>query len=71
MVLPDNHEIRLQLAKGKQSAQLTVDGISIQEIDPNFEIILKKSTKHLLVLKDPFHNYFDLLREKLKFGERA
>jgi len=71
MVLPDDHEIRLQLAKGKQSAQLTVDGISIQDIDPSFEIILKKSEDNLLVLKDPFHNYFDLLREKLKFGERA
>lgn len=71
IVLPDNHEIRLQLAKGNQSAQLTVDGQSIQDIDSSFEIILKKSDKHLLVLKDPFHNYFDLLREKLKFGERA
>lgn len=71
IVLPDDHEIRLQLAKGNQSAQLTVDGISIQEIDPSFEIILNKSAENLLVLKDPFHNYFDLLREKLKFGERA
>jgi len=71
IVLPDHHEIRLQLAKGDQSAQLTVDGISIQDIDPGFEIILKKSEENLLVLKDPFHNYFDLLREKLKFGERA
>jgi NAD+ kinase len=71
IVLPDHHEIRLQLAKGDQSAQLTVDGQSIQDIDSQIEIILKKSTDHLLVLKDPFHNYFDLLREKLKFGERA
>ncbi|MGH1467634.1 MAG: NAD(+)/NADH kinase [Bdellovibrionales bacterium] len=71
IVLPEDHEIRLQLAKGDQSAQLTIDGQSIQDIDPNFEIILKKSTDNLLVLKDPFHNYFDLLREKLKFGERS
>lgn len=71
IVLPDDHEIRLQLAKGNQFAQLTVDGISVQEIDPSFEIILKKSKENLLILKDPFHNYFDLLREKLKFGERA
>lgn len=71
IVLPDNHEIRLQLAKGDQNAQLTIDGQSIQDIDPSFEIILRKSTDTLLVLKDPFHNYFDLLREKLKFGERT
>lgn len=71
IVLPDDHEVRLQLAKGDQSAQLTIDGQSIQDIDPNFEIILKKSNDKLLVLKDPFHNYFDLLREKLKFGERS
>lgn len=71
IVLPDDHEIRLQLAKGDQTAQLTIDGQNIQEIDPNFEIILKKSPDKLLVLKDPFYNYFDLLKEKLKFGERA
>ncbi len=71
IVLPDDHEIRLQLAKGDQNAQLNIDGQNIQDIDPNFEIILKKSNENLLVLKDPFQNYFDLLREKLKFGERS
>jgi NAD+ kinase len=71
IVLPDDHVIRLQLAKGDQSAQLTIDGIRIQDVDPTFEITLKKSADQLLVLKDPFHNYFDLLKEKLKFGERA
>ncbi len=71
IVLPDHHEIRLQLAKGDQNAQLNIDGQSIQDIDPDFEVILKKSNKSLLVLKDPFHNYFDLLKEKLKFGERS
>ncbi len=71
IVLPEEHEVRLQLAKGDQTAQLTIDGQNIQEIDPSFEIILKKSPDKLLVLKDPFYNYFDLLREKLKFGERA
>lgn len=71
IVLPDSHEVRLQLAKGNQKGQLTIDGQHIQEIDPNFEILIKKSGEKLLVLKDPYHNYFDLLREKLKFGERA
>lgn len=71
IVLPDEHEIRLQLAHGPQKASLTIDGIHIQEIDSSFEIQIKKSKESLLVLKDPFHNYFDLLREKLKFGERA
>ncbi len=71
IVVPDSHEIRLQLSSGDQIAQLTIDGQRITDIDSNHELRIKKSEKSLLVLKDPYHNYFDLLREKLKFGERA
>lgn len=70
IVVSDSTEIRLQLATGNQKAQLTIDGQSIQDIDPLVELRIKKSDKNLLVLKDPYYNYFDLLREKLKFGER-
>lgn len=71
IVVPDSLDLRLQLFPGEQVAQLTIDGIRVTDIDPEFEIKIKKSEQGLLVLKDPYYNYFDLLREKLKFGERA
>ena len=70
IVLPDDHIIKLQLASGDQKANFTLDGILIQEISDKHEIVVTKSKETLKVLKDPNHNYFDLLREKLKFGER-
>lgn len=70
LVLPDNHIIKLQLSPGDQRANFTLDGILIQEISDKHEIVVTKSKETLKVLKDPNHNYFDLLREKLKFGER-
>lgn len=71
IVLPDHHTICLELAEGDQSASFTLDGILIQEIKPNHKLIITKSEHNIKVLKDPTHNYFSLLREKLKFGERA
>ena len=71
LVLPDDHTISLKLAEKDQSASFTLDGILIQEIKPNHKLIITKSEYSLKVLKDPTHNYFSLLREKLKFGERT
>lgn len=70
IILPDHHIIKLKLATGDQKANFTLDGILIQEISDKHEIVITKSKETLKVLKDPHHNYFDLLREKLKFGER-
>jgi len=71
IVLPDDHKICIQLADGDQSASFTLDGILIQEITPKHKLMVTNSESNIKVLKDPAHNYFSLLREKLKFGERA
>jgi NAD+ kinase len=71
LVLPDHHRICLELAEGDQRASFTLDGILIQEINSSHKLVITKSKYNIKVLKDPEHNYFSLLREKLKFGERA
>ena len=71
LVVPDDHKICIELADGDQSASFNLDGILIQEITPKHKLIITKSESNIKVLKDPTHNYFSLLREKLKFGERA
>ena len=71
LVVPDSHTICIELAEGDQSASFTLDGILIQEITPNHKLFITKSEHNIKVLKDPSHNYFSLLREKLKFGERS
>ena len=71
LVLPDSHTICLKLADKDQSASFTLDGILIQEIHLEHKLVITKSEHNIKVLKDPTHNYFTLLREKLKFGERS
>lgn len=70
IVFPDHLELRLRLAPGNQTAQLTVDGRKGESITEHDTIVIKKSTHIHYVLRKTGHNYFDLLREKLKFGQR-
>lgn len=70
IVFPDHLELRLRLAPGHQTAQLTIDGRKVEAITEHDTVIIKKSTHQHFVLRKKGHNYFDLLREKLKFGQR-
>lgn len=70
IVFPDSLELKLRLAPGQQTAQLTVDGRKAQTITEHDFIMIKKSKHTHYVLRKTGHNYFDLLREKLKFGQR-
>ncbi len=69
-VFPAEQELQVQLQNQTQEAQVTIDGQ--QKIKVNSETTVNiKIAKHThYVLRVPSHNYFDLLRKKLKFGER-
>lgn len=70
IVFPDDLELKIRLSPGNQTAQLTIDGRKVLEITDQDLITIKKSKHVHHVLRKKSHNYFDLLREKLKFGER-
>ena len=70
-IFPENQEFHLKLNDKSQIAVLTVDGVKRHEITETDKILICKSSSDHSVLRQPSHNYFDLLREKLKFGERA
>ncbi len=72
MIFPDHQELSLQLAgPSNHGAFLTVDGQTVGELTHEDEVHIEKSSCLHFVLRRPEHNYFTLLREKLKFGERA
>lgn len=71
IVLPDNLDLKIRLAAGNQTAQLTIDGRKVLEITDQDLIKIEKSKHIHHVLRKKGHNYFELLREKLKFGERS
>lgn len=71
IVFPANMDLSIRLLTPNKKAILTVDGQHGLEIEYGDTLLIKKSKHDHFVLRRPSHNYFDLLKEKLKFGERA
>lgn len=70
IIFPDDQALTFRVSKQMQTARLTADGQSGFELKAMDEVIISKSKHDHFVLKRPGQNYFDLLRQKLKFGER-
>lgn len=52
-------------------AHFIVDGQHKIEISSENEVVIEKSNEFHWVVRSPSHNFFHLLREKLKFGDRS
>ena len=70
LILPDHKKTVMQLLGRNAHGVLTIDGQHITELDAECEIHVEKSKYPHLMLRRANHDYFHLLREKLKFGER-
>lgn len=71
LILPEDRKLSFKLEGSTHKAHFIVDGQKKLEISNNDEIIIEKSAHQHWVIRSPSHNFFHLLREKLKFGERA
>ena len=54
-----------------QKAHLVVDGRKIADLRNEEEVVVKRNRRDHLMVTDKDQDYFRLLREKLKFGDRA
>lgn len=67
-IFPDKGNIQFTI---DESAVMTVDGVKASTLGRHDEIrVVRDSCDHLF-LRRAGYNYFNLLKEKLKFGERA
>ena len=71
IIFPDNQILTLRLLNKKHRALLSVDGSNEGDLRPGDEVVISRAAHDHYVLRRPSQNYFDLLREKLRFGERA
>lgn len=71
LILPDDLQMSFKMDSRSQRAALIVDGQNEDEITPDDEVVIERSQYDHWVVRAPKHNYFHLLREKLKFGDRA
>lgn len=79
LLMPDDEELTLRMV-GKplplrprrrvSMAQLIVDGQFATEIAVDEEIRVRRSSTEHWMVQDPQRNFFFLLRDKLKFGDR-
>lgn len=70
LIFPDDQELAFKIAAKGKNAILTVDGMNCGEVTSEDEIIVVRNNLDHYVIRKPSANYFSLLREKLKFGQR-
>lgn len=75
LIFPDDIQLTFRLVgklqNKKDRAHFVVDGMKVDDISDDDELIIRRNKMDHLMVKDPNQNYFHLLREKLKFGDRA
>ncbi|MBY0383685.1 NAD(+)/NADH kinase [bacterium] len=70
IIFPDDKVLSVRILGQKRSGILSIDGQRRADIDENCEILIQRHKLEHIVLRKASHNFFSLLREKLKFGER-
>jgi NAD+ kinase len=70
LVLPDELDIEIGLqTPDAKNIYLTLDGQEGFEITDRDRVCVRKSEERVLLVQSPDKNYFDVLRNKLKWGE--
>jgi NAD+ kinase len=70
LVLPDELDIEIALATpDSKDIFITLDGQEGFEITDSDRVCVRKSEERVLLVQSPDKNYFDVLRNKLKWGE--
>jgi NAD+ kinase len=70
IMVPDDVEIRVILKAKQQEVILTLDGQQGFYLEFEDVVEVRKADSRILLIKSPYRHYFEVLREKLKWGER-
>jgi NAD+ kinase len=70
VLVPDESVIQVISRAEDENAYLTIDGQIGEPLRQSDSIICRRSAKHLQLVRPPRMMFFDVLREKLSWGER-
>jgi len=70
IIIPDHVRIRALLKSRDEEVTLTLDGQQGFALEFDDVVEVSKAEGRILLIKSPYRRYFELLREKLKWGER-
>jgi NAD+ kinase len=68
IVVPDNADIELRLKTDKEDVALTLDGQVGFALEVEDRVMIKKSKTTFKLIQPANRNYFDVLRDKLRWG---
>ncbi|MBV9214719.1 MAG: NAD(+)/NADH kinase, partial [Acidobacteria bacterium] len=68
IVVPDNAEIEIILRSGSEGVVLSLDGQTGYPLEVDDRIKIRKSSTTFNLIQPANRNYFDVLRDKLKWG---
>lgn len=73
MIISDKHELTVTVGKHapRQRPVLSLDGQTNYYLHTGDRVIIKNAETPLRLIVNPNRNYFDVLRAKLKWGERG
>ncbi len=70
LVLPDSSEIKIILKSANQDVHITLDGQEGMPLNGEDIVEVRKAGSHIHLIKSSSKTYFELLRTKLRWGER-
>jgi NAD+ kinase len=70
LVLPDTAQIEVVVKSQREAAYLTVDGQVGLAAHSEDMVRLRKASSYVEIVQAPSKDYFEILRQKLKWGER-
>jgi NAD+ kinase len=70
IILPENSLIEVRLISEHEDVFLTMDGQIGIRLQAEDSVVVQKADTTLQLVKSPFCDYFEVLKEKLRWGER-
>ena len=69
VIVPDESEIQVTV-RNSGSTHLTIDGQVGESLEPEDRVVCRRSEHTISLIHPPGTAFFDVLREKLKWGDR-
>lgn len=70
LVIPDTSRVEIDIAAAEEPVYLTLDGQVGFQLLPNDRVAISKSSSRVYFVQSPQKTYFEVLRSKLRWGER-
>jgi len=70
LLISDRATVEFTLESEESDVHLTLDGQVGYPLHPFDQVLVTKAKDYVVFVKSPFKDYFEILRTKLKWGER-